>query len=108
MELTSINKELLESSKRLKDASNELFKLAKEKAETERDYRIALHKAIMKLKADNERATLIPDLARGAVADKKFARDLADTLWQACRENTDSIKTQISALQTIVKHQTEY
>ena len=50
MELISINKELLESSERLKNASTELFSLAREKAEAEKAYRIELYRAIMELK----------------------------------------------------------
>lgn len=107
MEITSINKELLDSSERLKNASNELFKLAREKAEAERDYRRALHHAIMELKIAGERATLIPDLARGQVAEIKFTRDLSDARFTAGREALDAIKTQVSSLQTILKYQTE-
>ena len=107
MELISINKELLESSERLKNASTELFALAREKAQAEKAYRIALYKAIMELKDAGEKVTLIPDLARGKTADAKFQRDLADVRFTAGREALDAIKTQVSSLQTILKYQTE-
>ncbi len=107
MELTDITQELLDGSNRLKSASKELYKLAREKAEAEREYRIALHHSIIGYKNAGEKVTLISDLARGETADAKFARDLADVRFTAGREALDAIRVQMSALQTILKYQTE-
>ncbi len=107
MELTNITNELMDSSNRLKSAGQQLFTLAREKAEAERTYRMALHQAIMQLRDQGERATLIPDMARGMTADQKYERDLAETRFTAGRETVDAIKTQVSALQTILKYQEE-
>lgn len=104
MELTTITTEIFEAQARLKSAGKQLFELAREKAETEREYRKALAHSILRLKTDGERATLIPDIARGEVADKKFDRDLADARYTAGREAVNAIETQISALQTIVRY----
>ena len=107
MELTDMTKELHDSTQRLKQAESELYKLAREKAEAEREYRQALHRAIMEYKDNGERATLIPDLARGKASEEKFERDLADARYTAGRESLDAIKTQVSAVQTILKFHEE-
>ena len=104
MEQITIAKELRQVGDRLRQGSTEIFNMAKLKAETERDYRIALAKAIMDLKQKGLPATLINDLARGEVARYKFDRDLAEARYQASREALNSLQTQASALQTIIKY----
>ena len=107
MELVDLTREIYDSANRLKNGSSEIFKLAKEKAEKERDYRRALAVEIMRLKGEKMAATLIPDLARGQTADLKFERDLADARWTTARESLDAIKSQMSGLQTVLRYQTE-
>ena len=107
LELVEITAELRGASQRLEKAGRELYRLAYEKASTEQKYRHGLHVAIMELKGQDERATLIPDMARGMTKDLKFERDLADHKFTAGREAVDAIKVQISALQTILRYQTE-
>ena len=107
MELSSITHELHESARRLRNGSSELFTLAREKAEAEKTYRLALMRAIVGLKDEGKPATLIPDLARGQAADEKYSRDLADAKYTAGREALDSIKSQVSALQSILRYQEE-
>ena len=104
MELTTITTEIHEAQKRLKEAGTKLFELAREKAETEREYRKALAHAVLEREEEGRRATLIPDLARGDCADVKFERDLADARYTAGREAVGAIETQISALQTILRY----
>ena len=107
MELASINTELREAAQRLRNGSSELFKLAKEKAEAEREYRIALNVQIVKLKDEGERATLIPDRARGMIADKKYDRDLSDARYTAGKELLNSLRAEVSALQSILRNSEE-
>ena len=107
MELHSITAELREAATRLRNSSNELFHLAKERAEAEKDYRIALARKIVMLKDSGQSVTLIGDIARGECADEKFARDLAEARYQSGRELLQSLQTQVSALQTILKYQEE-
>lgn len=105
MELTDITQELYESSKRLEDGSKEIFRLAKEMAESEREYRRALTHEIMKLKNEGMSITLIQEIARGNTSDLKFNRDLAEAKYTAGRDSMKAIAVQISALQTILKIQ---
>jgi len=102
-----ITKEIYDSAHRLQGAGDALFKLAKVMAETERAYRRALGIEIVKLKTDKMQATLIPDIARGLTADLKFERDLAEARYKSGRDNLQSIQSQMNALQSILKHQTD-
>lgn len=104
MELIQISKEMYETTKRLDKASKEIFKLAKAKAETERIYREALAKEIIKLRADSVQATLISDMARGNVAYLKYERDLAQDMYKSAISALEAVKTQSSVLQTISKY----
>ena len=107
MELTNINRELYQAAKRLREGGKELFHLARERAEAEKAYRMALAKEIVMLKDAGQSVTLIGDIARGNTAEMKFARDLADARYSAGRDLLTSLQTEVSALQTIIKHMTE-
>lgn len=107
MELTPTINMLHQATKRLSESSKEVFRLAREKAETEREYRIALGQEIFKLKADKMPATLIGDLARAKVAELKFKRDLATEMYRAALSAMEALKVEINALQSIAKYQSE-
>lgn len=107
MELIKITQEMYEISQRLNKATNEIYKLAKKRAVTEREYRLELAKEIVRLRAEGLPATLVSDLARGNVADLKFERDLAEGQYRAAVEALEALKSQLSALQTVSKYQTE-
>lgn len=107
LELTNITKEIYESTVRLKNGSKEIFKLAKAKAEKERDYRKALAIEIVKLKSEGKPSTLIPDIARGNTAELKFERDLAEAEYVAGRDSLEAIQSQMNGLQSILKVQSD-
>lgn len=107
MELTNITKEIHAASQRLSKSADALFDLGREKAENERDYRSELAKEMLRLKAEGMQVTLITDIAKGNVSDKLFQRDLAEARFKAGIEAADAIKIQVSALQTILKYQTD-
>lgn len=107
MELAIINKELHEASKRLDKGSKELFNLAKDYAKKEATYRRELAIEIDRLKQVGQSVTLIPDIARGKKADLKEERDLAEFKYTAARESLKAIQIQISALQSILRYQTD-
>lgn len=107
MDLINITQEIHAASQRLSKAADALFTLGKTKAEAERDYRLALSQEILKLKSEGMQATLIVDVAKGIVHDKLFQRDLSEAQFKAGIEAADAIKVQVSALQTILKYQTD-
>lgn len=107
MELTSVTQEIHAASQRLSKSANALFGLGRAKAEAERDYRLALSQEILRLRADNVPVSIVTDLAKGNVADALFKRDLSEAQFKAGIEAADAIKVQVSALQTILKYQTD-
>lgn len=107
MELTQITAEIHTASQRLSKGSDALFLLAKANAEAEREYRAALAKEIMRLKSEGLQTTLIPDVARGNTSELKFTRDLADAKYTSGRDSLKAISVQVTALQSILKHQTD-
>lgn len=107
MHITDITKEIHAASQRLSKSADALFELGRAKAETEREYRSMLAQEMLKLKAEGMQTTLIPDIAKGNVSEYLFQRDLAEARFKAGIEAADAIKVQVSALQTIMKYQTE-
>ena len=107
MELTPTLQMLRDATKRISKSSEEIFYLSKEKAITEREYRIALSKEMIMLRADKMPATLINDIARGNVADLKFKRDLALERHRAALAAMESLRVEINALQTIARYQSD-
>jgi len=107
MDLLTITGEIHAASQRLSKSADALFELGREKAQSERDYRLALSQEMLRLRADGMPATLITDLAKGNVSDKLFDRDLAEARFKAGIEAADAIKVQVSALQTMLKYQTD-
>jgi hypothetical protein len=107
IDTVDIEQEIYSSGKRLEEGSKEIFKLAREMAEAERDYRRALSVEIMRLKDEKMQVSLIGDLARGNTADLKFKRDLAEAKYNAARDSLKAISQQMSGLQTIYKFKTE-
>jgi predicted short-subunit dehydrogenase-like oxidoreductase (DUF2520 family) len=89
---------------RLDEAQRILYKQAKEKAESERVYRMDLAQEILRLRAEGQPAALVGDLARGSCADQKFKRDFAESRFKATLEAIEIIKVQISALQSLYRH----
>lgn len=105
MELMEITKEMYKVSQRLDKATRALYKLAQERAETERDYRMNLSMEITKLRAEGTSVTIIPDMARGNMSKFKFDRDLAEGRYRAAIESLRALESQLSALQSILKWQ---
>lgn len=107
MELTPTVQLLHQASGRLNEASKEVFRLARKKAETEHEYRRELSKRIVELRADNMPATLLGDVARGDLADLKFQRDLASDMYRSAIASMEALKVEINALQSIAKYNTD-
>lgn len=107
LDMVSVSKEIYEAAHRLQKSGDILFTLAREYAEAEKEYREALAIEILRLKDEKMSITLIPDLARGSVADLKFNRDLAEMKFNAGKEKVRALESEISALQSIYRRQDE-
>jgi hypothetical protein len=95
------------ASQRIDKATRSIYKLAQKKAETEREYRIALGQEKFKLKEDGLPITLIDDIAKANTAALKFERDLAEDTFKAAIESLRALQAELSGLQTISKYQSD-
>jgi len=107
MELTILNQEIYDVSKRLERASKALYRLAEEKAESERTYRMRLTQEMLTLREQGMSVGLINDVERGNVSDLLFQRDAAEAKFKAALESLGALQSQLSALQSILKVQQE-
>lgn len=70
-------------------------------AEAERDYKVLLCQSALKLKAEGMPVTLIDKVIYGRqdVAEKRFARDVAQVIYDANQESINSLKLQIRIIE---------
>ena len=79
-----------------------LAKYGKELAEKEREYKITLRQEALKLRNEKNMAvTLINQIIYGIpeVAQKRFNRDVAETMYQTALENINVKKLQLRVLE---------
>ena len=89
-------------TERLNTSVIKLRDYGKELAEAERDYKVTLRQEALKLRSDeNMPVTLINQIIYGipVVADKRFKRDVAETMYNVAQENINSIKLQLRILE---------
>lgn len=97
--------DIQELTKRLNTSVVKLRDYGKELAEAEKNYKIVLRQEALKLRTNGEAVTLINQIVYGIpeVADKRFKRDVAQTMYNVAMENINSIKLQLR----ILEHQYE-
>lgn len=79
-------------------------------AQTEHDYRVALAKKMVEMRADGQPATIMPDICRGdkAIAKLKLDRDIAQGLADTNMMAIRSIQSIMSGLQSMLsRHRAE-
>ena len=77
-------------------------------AEAERDYKITLRKEALKLKVEeNMPVTLINQIIFGVpeVAEKRYKRDIAETMYKANQEHINSTKIKLRILESQVSRE---
>lgn len=87
---------------RLNNSVKKLKEYGTELATTERDYKITLRQEALKLRQEkNMPVTLISQIIYGVpeVAEKRFKRDVAETMYNTAQENINSIKLQLRILE---------
>lgn len=92
--------ELDQKVRMLETAVSELRKRGTALAEAERDYRIAKAEAILREREKGTPATLTADIVKGskAIAEKCFARDCAQVVYDSAREYINAVKLSIRVL----------
>lgn len=104
MDFTAIN-DLNDLMKRLSNGIKLMGKYGREYAEAERDYKVALAKEAMKLKADGMPVTLIDKVVYGKVAEERFKRDSAEIMYETSQENINALKLQIRVLESQINRE---
>lgn len=95
--------QIQELTEKLNAAIKSLAKKGQELAETERDYKITLRQEALKLRAEKGMpVTLIQQVVYGVpeVAEKRFKRDVAETMYQTNQEYINTTKLQIRILES--------
>jgi hypothetical protein len=107
VDVVKISEEIYTAAKRLQKSGDKLFTLAKEYAMAEQKYRQALGMEIIKLREQKVPVSIVGDVARANIAEIKFNRDLAETVYKTAKVKVESLRVEISALQTLYKRQDE-
>ena len=92
-ELNGLNSALSASIK-------ELEQYGREKAETERDYKIKLRQEALKLRDGDMAVGMIDKTVYGIpeVADLRFKRDVAETMYKTAQEKINTLKLRMRLL----------
>lgn len=99
-EVLKLNSELTASIRRLKENGGNL-------AEAEKLYKIELHKEVLRLKEEKTPATLINLIIYGVpkVAELRFKRDIAETIYNTNLEHINATKLQIRILENQISRE---
>ena len=91
----------------LDTALRKLGERGRSHAQAERDYRVALAQKILIERDKGTPVTIISDICRGSaeIAAKKFARDCAETNYDAAKEAINTYKLQIRILENQIERE---
>jgi len=86
--------------KKLDYAIKEHKERGRKYAECEQDYKVALAKFIVEKRAEGVPVTILNDVARGEkhIAQARMERDIAQSLYDTCKEAINSYKLQIRVI----------
>ena len=93
--------EINELSNKLTASGRQMQKYGMELAEAERDYKICLREEALKLRTTKDMpVTLINQVVYGVpeVAEKRFKRDVAETMYKTAQESINTLKLKIRIL----------
>lgn len=100
-DIQMLMEELTISIRKLKQTGNAL-------AEAERDYKITLRQEALKLRIEKDMpVTLINQIIFGVpeVAEKRYKRDIAETMYQANQEHINATKLKLRLLEAQVQRE---
>lgn len=100
--------ELNELSINLTKSGEQMKRYGKELAEAERDYKITLRQEALKLRADEQMpVTLIDKVVYGIpdVAEKRFKRDVAESMYKAAQESINTLKLKIRIIDAQIQRE---
>jgi hypothetical protein len=93
--------ELLHKSEQLTPGIKKLGDYGRELALCERNYKIAVNQKALELRADKMAVGMITMTIYGYkdIADLRFKRDVAETMYQTAKEGINALKLQIRVIQ---------
>lgn len=99
--------ELQQKIKELEISIKQLRTSGTNYAEAERDYKILLRKEVLKLRDEGQAIGVIDKICYGieAVAEARFKRDIAETVYKANLEAINSIKLQMRLLENQIQRE---
>ena len=100
--------EIFNKNNELSACIKQLSEYGMQLAVKERDYKICLRQEALKLRSEKGMAvTLISQIIYGVpeVAEKRFQRDVAETMYQTCQERINTLKLQIRILSSQIEHE---
>lgn len=97
--------ELRTKTAQLDVAVRQLRKTGTAYAEAERDYKILLRTEVLKLRDEGTAVGLIDKICYGipSVAEKRFLRDCAESVYKANMESINAIKLQMRIIEEQIK-----
>ena len=99
--------ELNQKIKELEVSIKQLRKNGTAYAETERNYKILLRQEILKMRDEGQAIGVITLTCYGipSVAEARFKRDIAETIYKANQEAINSIKLQLRLLESQIQRE---
>lgn len=93
--------EILDEQRLLDRTVRELKPRGKARAQAEHDYRVALSKRLLILRAEGNAVTHLADIAKGEpeIAELRLQRDIAESLYQSALESINVQKLKIRILE---------
>ena len=86
----------------LSKINGELKDLARDKAEAEKDYRLARMEWTLKLREKGLAVTIIKDIVRGKVATEKFDYDIAAETYEIMKKKAWDLRTAIETYRSLL------
>lgn len=99
--------ELMKKTKELEISLKQLRNTGSEYAKAERDYKILLRQEVLRLRSEGEAIGVISLICYGipSVAEKRFKRDVALSIYKANQEAINTIKLQIRLLESQISRE---
>lgn len=107
MDGMSLYQELQDKTDMLDVAVREIRSRGQSLSKAERDYRVALRKAVLEERAGGTPVTIISDVCRGRedIAQLRFERDCAETLYRSSLEALNVFKLQARLLENQIQRE---
>ena len=107
MDGVDLMNELNDLYNKLTVSGRQMARYGQELAEAERDYKICLREEALKLRSGGEAIGMIDKTVYGVpeVADKRFKRDVAETMYKTSQESINTLKLKMRILDAQIQRE---